>query len=160
MTKRIPLTQGKVALVSDHRFEYLSQWKWTAIQARDDKWYAMRVEGHPVQRGILMHRAIMGVTDPKVEIDHRDHNGLNNTDENLRACTRAQNFWNKGITKRNSTGFKGVSRFAATGKFRAQISTNKKTIHLGYFDTAEAAAREYDRAAKQLHGEFAYLNFS
>lgn len=39
----------------------------------------------------MMHRWIMGVTDPEIEVDHRDNDGLNNQRYNLRPCTHLQN---------------------------------------------------------------------
>ena len=40
--KEIPLTQGKVAQVSDHRFDYINQWKWYANEYKGGLWYACR----------------------------------------------------------------------------------------------------------------------
>jgi hypothetical protein len=92
-----------------------------------------------------------------MQVDHIDGNGLNCQDENLRVCSRSENARNTTKTKRNTTGFKGVTK--ESGKFYANIGVDGKLIHLGHFDSAEEAARIYDEAAKRLHGPFAKLNF-
>jgi hypothetical protein len=39
----------------------------------------------------MIHRCILGITDPEIEVDHRDNNGLNNVRSNLRTCTHQEN---------------------------------------------------------------------
>ena len=41
----------------------------------------------------------------------------------------------------------------------SRIDIDNKTVLLGYYPTAEAAARAYDDAAIKYHGAFANLNF-
>lgn len=149
--KEIKLTQGKVALVDDEDYEYLSQWSWVAIKNRNT-FYAQR-GWRPI---IKMHRFIMNPPND-MQIDHIDHNGLNNQKINLRVCTSAQNKMNRRPS--GESKYLGVTREGKSNKWSATISHNNQYIHLGAFKTQEEAAIAYDSAAKIYHGEFANLNF-
>src|SRR5687768_17425464 len=101
-----------------------------------------------------MHRLIMGLDGPLV--DHENHNGLDNRRENLRHATQQQNKRNQRIRK-NTSGFKGVRW--DKGKWQARIMIDGIQLNIGrYFEPLDAA-RAYDAAARQYHGEFASINF-
>ena len=89
------------------------------------------------------------------QIDHRDGNGLNNRWLNLRECTRSQNGANRSVYKNNKLGIKGVCYHKVNKKYTSQIKKDGKVIRLGFFNTPEAAARAYRKAAKKYHGNFA-----
>jgi len=55
--------------------------------------------------------------------------------------------------------FIGVTYHAPSNRFRARIKIENKTTHLGYFTTEYEAAVAYDRAAWELRGTKAHLNF-
>jgi len=84
---------------------------------------------------------------------------LNNTRDNLRICTRAQNVQNQRVGTRNTSGFKGVSWQKCANKWIAYIKQGNKRRHLGLFTDVADAARAYDKAARELFGDFACLNF-
>jgi hypothetical protein len=153
--KEIPLNHGHIALVDDADFESVSQFKWTALPHHRTV-YAIRKVGKTIQR---MHRFIMELSDPAVQVDHRDHDGLNNQRGNLRPATNAQNRSNgrKPATGHTSR-FKGVYWNKKDGKFRAQIKVLQLNIYLGLFDQEIDAARAYNKAAVRHFGEFAQLN--
>lgn len=156
--KKIKLTQGQEAKVDDHLFEYLNQWKW---QARFDKhingFYAVRrVHKSGI---IIMHRLIMN-TPAGLVCDHINKDTLDNRVQNLRNCTNRENIRNSAAKKNNKTGYKGVSILPnKKNRYRALITVNGNTIHIGVFETAKEAAIKYDEMAKKLFGEFAFLNF-
>jgi hypothetical protein len=156
--KAIPLTRGLVTLVDDDDYEWISQWKWYASVVKGErKFYATTdLDG----RSIKMHRIILGL-QPRdgVEVDHRDGDSLNNQRHNLRQATHSQNMANIGLRKTNKSGYKGVHWNKRAGKWMSQIRKKGTRIHLGTFTDAEEAARAYDAKAKELHGDFAYLNF-
>jgi len=92
-------------------------------------------------------------------VDHIDRDGLNNRKSNLRLCTNAENIRNAGKRGKGFSKYKGVSRHTRGKKWTAVIQLNKKTYFLGYFENEIDAARAYDKKAKELHGQFACLNF-
>ena len=97
------------------------------------------------------------------EVDHiqpADGSHAQDRLSNLRIVSHRQNLQNRRINHNNTSGYKGVSLHKPANKWVAQIVSCGRTKYLGLFTTPEAAALAYDNAAKQLHGEFAKLNFS
>lgn len=156
--KEIPLTQGKVAIVDDDMYDYLSQWKWYA--RKDGKnWYAQRNDGiKPFRKLVLMHREITNAPNG-MDVDHWNRNGLDNRRENLRVCTRTENSRNAGLRITNKSGYKGVCWNKQHRVYDAHIRVDGKFLYLGSFSDSREAARAYDAAAKKHYGEFAWLNF-
>ena len=127
-----------------------------------DEWYISPTSGkrQRKRKTIRMHRLITKC--PKgLQVDHINHNGLDNRRKNLRICNNVQNQWNRRKGNNNNSGFKGVSIESRrkTKKYRVQIGYMGKTRHLGYFESPVEAAKIYDAKAKELFGEFANLNF-
>lgn len=154
--KQIPLTQGKVAIVDDEDYEWLSRWKWyyfdEGYAARNDR----REKGK--RKTILMHRVIMK-TLKNMLVDHMNHDGLDNQKSNLRNCTHDRNLQNRLINKNNKSGYKGVCWHKCSKKWVASIRFNGKGIHIGCYPSREQSARAYDKAARELFGDFAKTNF-
>ena len=92
---------------------------------------------------------------PTLGIDHKDTIKTNNAWENLREANGSQNEANKSITNKNKTGVKGVYWNAVLNKYHAQIRINRKTKHLGYYQTIQEAAAAYKAAAILTFGEYA-----
>jgi hypothetical protein len=105
---------------------------------------------------IRLHRLLMN-PGPGEQVDHRNHNGLDNRRENLRLATAAQNAAN-ARPKRNRPGYKGVNWHKRNQKWRAYITVDRKYIHLGVFEDPWEAAQAYNTAALEAWGEFACLN--
>jgi hypothetical protein len=149
--KTIPLSRGKQMLVDDSDYEQLAKFKWHA-ETQHGKWYARasRIIG-----GMLAHRLILQAQTGE-QIDHINGDDLDNRRINLRKCTHAENQRNRGKTKRNKSGFKGVSPYG--NKWKAQIQVNHVIIKLGEFDDKISAARAYNEAALREFGAFAWLN--
>jgi hypothetical protein len=92
---------------------------------------------------------------PTLDVDHRDGNPRNDSWANLREATDSQNTANKKRPSNNSSGFKGVCWAKDRRKWGAQIGFHYRKIHLGFFDTPEAAHEAYKAKARELFGEYA-----
>jgi hypothetical protein len=148
--KKIPLTQGKFALVDDEDYGWLMQWRWCAAKRRNT-YYANKHKSD-------MHREILGLKhgDGKF-VDHKDRNGLNNQKSNLRITTRSINALNCKVHSTNTSGYRGVSWFK--GKWQVQIVVKGRRVHCGYYKNKVVAAKVYDKEAIAFRGAHAKLNF-
>lgn len=155
MTKQIPLTQGKVALVDDEWHGRLLQFKW---------WFTGRYAiTHAYINGrrytIGMHRMVAGLQPgDSRQVDHIDGDRLNNQARNLRVSTRAQNQMNHRRRIDNKSGYMGVTWHKREKVWYAQVRAQNVNYVIGRFDDPQIAAKARDRAALKLHGEFARLN--
>ncbi len=151
--KEIILFNNKgIALVDDADFDFVNQYKWHLHPLG----YAITNVG--VSK-VLMHRLILGLTDPRIETDHINHVKLDNRRENIRACSHAEN--RRNCAPKNRCGYLGVSILRCKKRilYTARIRDGHETLYLGSYTTIEDAARSYDSAAKQKYGKFANLNF-
>lgn len=152
--KEIPLTKGKVAFVDDEDFEYLNQFKWQLLSGRAVRFVIINRK----KRLIMMHRDLLQLKDPKVKIDHINHNQLDNRKLNLRCCNQQQNMLNVSSHSDSSSKYLGVHFQKQTKKWRAMIKVNGKSKHIGLFNEELEAAKAYNKMAIAIHGEFANLN--
>lgn len=95
---------------------------------------------------------------PSGQIDHIDHNGLNNKPENLRVVTASENQRNTKKNRRNKSGHMGVFWMADAGRWMAYIRFNRKQKYLGLYDNLEDAIEARKLAEIQYgyhpnHGE-------
>jgi len=161
--KLIGLTQGKVAIVDADDYEQVSKYKWYAKKGWRT-YYAIRgvrvyKNGKYVRvKQIPMHRWLMKAPPDKL-VDHRGHNGLDNRRGNLRLATPRENAQNRRVKRTSRLKLKGVNYRPKGDVFEASLKDNGKRIYLGRFKNKDDAARAYDEKAKEVHGEFACLNF-
>lgn len=153
--KEIPLTQGYTAKVDDYNFSRVTQHSWSAHIDVNTVYGRAKINSELV----LMHRFILGLTDPMLLVDHIDRDGLNCLVTNLRVVTKSQSNMNRSIFSNNTSGYRGVSFKKQNRKYCSYINLNGQRISLGYYLTAIEAAIAYDTAAKRHHGEYAVLNF-
>ncbi len=157
--RRIPLTQGKYAIVDQDDFERLNKHKWYAVKSTNT-FYARRTRRAGKKYiAIRMHRQILHPPG-HLFVDHINHNGLDNRKANLRPATCAQNSYNRiRFIKSKSSKYTGVSWQKQSKKWMVQIRYKGRRIFLGLLEDEIQAAKAYDKAAKIYHGEFASLNF-
>lgn len=160
--KEIPLTQGKVALVDDEDYIWLSQWKWYAAEHHSENFYAMR--NSPWKDGkhfqISMSREILKLEQKDIrQADHKNHNTLDNRRKNLRVCSSQENRRNQKPILSTISGLKGVTWHNLKEKWQARIGIRGERKSLGYFASKKDAGLAYDEGAKKYFGEYAYLNF-
>jgi hypothetical protein len=152
---------GHSTQVSEEDYDYLMQWRWPAywengqLRVHRGKNINGKIQIFYMAR-VVLERKLGRPVRPTYEVDHIDTNTLNNTRENLREVTRAQNQMNRRkftLNGQATSQYKGVT--AHGNKWQATIRINGRQTHIGTFETEEEAHAAYVRAATLHFGEHA-----
>jgi hypothetical protein len=153
--RTIPLTQGYEALVDDEDYEELSRYRWFVSSNGRDRVYASRTGKHPITGKwgtVGMHRHITHTESAgrTVEVDHRNHDTLDNRRENLVVTDRAGNAWNrKGPAAHSTTGVRNVYP-TASGKYAVHVRYRGVLHYFGHYSTVNEASEAAASARSQL----------
>jgi hypothetical protein len=157
MYKEVILSNGRKTIVDEKNYFqviYNGPWHYKAT----GKGYAFHWKGKGKNRKAeYLHHFIRDLVGFVGKVDHRDLDGLNNTEENLRPATKSQNAMNSKLYSNNSSGVRGVHEDKKAKKFRAYIRKNGKLKWLGSFDTKEEAAEVRRKATEEEFGEYGRL---
>jgi hypothetical protein len=104
-----------------------------------------------------MHRIIMSA-GKKEKVDHIDHNGLNNTKENMRLITTKDNAKHRETRNKNNTsGYRNVCWI--NGYWRIQLQVNGvNTRFPEKFSNVDEAGLFAEKKRNEIYGEFAGNN--
>jgi hypothetical protein len=105
---------------------------------------AIGCNGKMYRRHRIIASAYLGldIDNPKLVVDHINHDKVNNCVDNLRIVSYQQNQFNRIA--------KGYYYNKPNKKYQAQIRVNEKILYLGSYDTPEEARQSYLRA-KAIH---------
>lgn len=151
----IPLPRGLVTAISPEDQKKVNQHTWL-VQCMYGSFYAVTYVG---KKSVYLHRFLLNEPKHK-EVDHINRFTLDNRRCNLRLATDFEQQCNRSAVKNSTSRYKGVSWCKQQKRWRAIVVAKRKYYHVGRFDTEREAAKAYDECAKNLHGKFAYLNFS
>ena len=110
---------------------------------------------YPKGKSMFFHRFIL---PDSTQVDHVNHNGMDNRRSNIRSCTHAQNMMNRGLQANNKSGVTGVLWDKLTKKWRATIKIRGKNKYLGQFAEKSDAIACRKQAEENLFGEYSYNN--
>lgn len=151
----VETTCGTPFIIDKEDYDSVSKFNWhtsnegyvlRTVYIEEGKWDKVR-----------LHRFLINPPTGMV-VDHINRDILDNRKSNLRVATRMENSWNSGLKSTNKSGYKGVSYREASRKWRAQLYVDGKKMCLGHFTNKHDAARMFNFWAKDLQGEFAWLN--
>lgn len=91
---------------------------------------------------------------PIHHIDHKNRIKDDNRFSNLREANDHENGANCSVSKRNTSGHKGVMWYKRHNKWTASIRVNRKPLHLGYFTDLQDAINARLNAELKHFGEF------
>lgn len=141
-------------IIDTNDIPLVKKYNWHIENSRKDLQYAKTSRNTKHHKTLRMHRLFLP-TAPQV--DHINHNGLDNRRCNLRACNNRENNCNKDFTKNSPlSGHTGIRFNPKVGSYYVRIMVNKKEVSLGHYKSLEAAIEARKQGEIEYFGDFRY----
>lgn len=131
---------------------------WNTRYAGTEAFTAIGADGYRrgaiFDKAYLAHRVIWAIIHnewPEDGVDHVSGDRRDNRPGNLRAATNEVNSRNQKRREDNSSGATGVYRSRSGKKWYAQVKVNYRVVHVGTFDSFDAAVAAR-KLAEREHG--------
>ena len=121
----------------------VKDYTWHSLWAKNTKNYYVVNNKSEVR----LHRLIINSNnykENKLQVDHINHDTLDNTRENLRMVSQTENQYNRKSTK-------GYTWNKIANKWVASIRINGKRKHIGLYTNEEEARNAYLEAKEKYH---------
>jgi len=133
--------------------EFPNTWRVTSVtKVNSCRYVKGTISVNCKKKTVLLHRWILNPPS-ELNIDHINHDTLNNRRNNLRVCSSKENSWNRRLSISNKSGTQGVCCRGNGSKWTAQILINGKQKHLGSFGSIEEAIATRKNAEMLYHGD-------
>lgn len=136
------------ALVDLDDIDKIRNYKW---YERTDHYVAAVTKD---KKSIKLHQFVMPEKKEKIDIDHINHDRLDNRKSNLRFATRTQNSQNRSLQSNNNSGVPGIYWHKQHKKWQALIVVNGERIDLGRYENLEDAKNIRKEAEIKYFGEW------
>ena len=145
------------AVIDNSDVKLIAGFMWSRT-GNDACYYASTtiIDEYGRRQNMHMHRLLLAQDHDmeKLEVDHIDGNGLNNSRSNLRACKHAENALNARKHVSSSSKFKGVKWDGLAGVWETSFRGQK----IGRFESEREAATAYDNTATKYNAQLALTN--
>jgi len=102
---KFSIAKGKTTTIDAEDYDRVSKYRWNYNNGA----VTTNIDLGGKRTTLKLHRYILGFKKGDPIVDHKNGNPLDNRKSNLRSCTNAENLRNRGKTKNNKSGYKGVS---------------------------------------------------
>lgn len=144
-------TKGEISgviLIDTEDIGKVNQYLWHIDHSRKNIYYAqVSLKGTTIR----MHRLLKPTP---LQVDHINHNGLDNRKANLRICTNRENNCNKDFKRSPLSGYTGIRYNSKVGSYYVRIMVNKKEVSLGHYSSLEEAIMARNQGEIKYFGEF------
>lgn len=129
------------ALIDLDDVEKCKQYKWHT-KAGQNTLYVIATISETSK--IFLHRLVLGYCG-NMDIDHINHKGLDNRKKNLKICSHSENLTNQH-------NYNNGVRKVLSGRYRATIVQNNKSLYIGTYNSEEEAIKYRKLKEKELFG--------